>query len=1676
MKKKREKKKYRFIRILGRIFLGLGILVILLLLFIRSPWGQGIIKDQLLSYMTEQTGTKVQLDRLFITFSGRIHLEGLYLEDQQGDTLVYSRELEAYIPLLPLIQGKGIDIRSVDWQGLRANVIRNDREDGFNYQFLIDAFAPADTTTVEKDTTGGMELFLGDLHLQDFDVVFKDRVGGIDSRLQMDELLVEVEEMDLEQMKFHVGSLQLNNTTLDLRQSTASSPDTTTTPQPEATTTLLPYLRIDALELENVAANYEAPGSGMAAEVLISHFLLELPQADLSNQIIEVGQVELHNSDFWVHLTPSEAQEQQEEVEEIIESPEDAVKGIEWPEWQVAVSGIDFQDNSITYLVNDGTLSSDVFDQNAIGINHLTFQAREILLRDQQANLEIESFTFEESSGIGLDALRLKAHVDDKELRLQDLVVQIDQNQIEGGLGLTYQSLERFLDQPQQTRVDAQLNWFQVNLSDIFRFQPQLRNNLYLLNLSKKLISGNLGATGTLASVDIEQARVNWGSATSLQARGRLQNPTEPEQLRFDFPRLVLSSRQGDLRNIVPEQQMNMRLPDQVQLQVSASGTPSDVAAQVELMTSSGDIFLDGNLRTGEALSFEMDMLIEQLEVGEIIMNDQMGALSSNITASGSGSNLNDLNADLQVTIDSFGLNQYAIRNLQLMGEIRDGRGPVEMTYTDENLDVELNSMVFLDSVSPQVNLGLDVLGANLGKLGLSQRDIRVALELDGSFRGNMDSFDLNAEIEDGVAVYNQESYLLGDVGISARVRPDSTAMDIQSQLLDLHLRSNTDPASFSKALNRHYRSYLTQEVEYDTINPPVDIQLTAEIREHRMLSEIFLPSLESMDTINIDIDFLERNRSLKGLVDLPYLNFRGNEIDSLRIEMASDPNDLELNLRFKGINAGPVAIQETSLEGSLADQVYHFDFRSMYQDRPLIHLKSELSQQRDTLVFRVDPSEVILNAVAWEIPDDNEIRIAPDHMAFQNFRLSRTNQLMELTDAYEGIEKEHVALHFENFQLASLVRFLNPEQQLVSGRLQGNFIVEEPYGNTGMLADLGIDALSVFEVELGNLQLDATATGSEQYQFDMAIKGGNADLDLTGDYIALESGGELAAHLALNQLNMVVLEGFAMGALRDTDGSLTGDIEITQSSGETQYQGYLLFNDAGFNVSMLNAPFSLTNQRLELDQDGIYFDQFTLQDQDNNPFTVSGEVLTQPMLNPTFDLQLQATDFTAMNSTAQDNDLFYGKAVFDIDAQLSGTLNVPIVDLQLNVDPSTNLTYIIPESEVAIESREGVVMFVNKENPDDILTAAEEESYTFTGMDISALLSIEEGAVFNVIIDEQTGDNLQIIGQGDLNFNIETNGRTTLSGAYELSGGHYEMNLYGLVNRRFEIVEGSRITWAGDIFDANLDLRAMYAVETSASALMAARTTGAEPSYRDQFKQELPFQVYLNVGGELLQPQLSFGLDMPEEEQGAIGGEVYGRIQQVNQQEQELNKQVFSLLVLNRFYPEQGSDGSQGGAMALARDNLNAAVSDQLNVISGNLLGDSGFALDFGLDSYTDYQGERPEERTQLDITAEKSFMDDRLVVRVGSEVDIQGSNPVPGQSTPLIGNVSIDYLITEEGQWRIRGFRRNTYENVIEGQIIVSGLSLIFTREFNEFRELWRSLRKDIEENPPEEETEEE
>lgn len=1639
-------------RFIGWFFGILILLVFLLVLFIRSPWGQNIIVQRAADYVSDITQTKVAIDKLFITFDGNILLKGLFLEDKKGDTLIYSNTLEADIPLLPLIRGNGFAIDDLDWEGLRANVVRNDSLEGYNFQFLIDAFVSEDSTVVATDTTSSpMKIVLGNINFKDFDIVFDDAVLGIESRVILGALHLEMRKTDLENMDFRVSEASISNAWIKFVQSPVP-------PQREEENSVLPYLEMDGISLKNVFVDYRSYGDRIAAELDISDFFLELPKADLANNSIEIGDLNLKNSIIKLNTETENGIAQ--EAAEIMDEAETDIEEFEWPDLEIAVSNIDFEGNNIGYFVGNNKVEKDVFNPNAIAFQDLVLKAHTIFLKEKNAGLNLEKLTFQEGSGLNLKDLAFDFKASDTAMEINDLQLEINNNQLLGKVLVEYNSLATLIEKPEQSKMALNIPSFKVDVNEVFKFQPELRKNEYLRTLSKKRLIGTANANGYLSDITIPKFNVGWGNRTEVSMNGTVQNATDPDNLKFNIPNFSVKSQRSDLIQFVNEEEMGISLPADVSLIGNAKGNVEDIFAHIELTTSQGLAVAEGHFKNDPKIAFDADLEIKEYKLNELLNNEALGALSLSLKTQGSGNDINSLDATLDANISGFQFQDYAISDWGINGKIKNGEGNIFSSYKDKNLDMDFQAEVFLDSVSPAVNAHLDLKGIDLQEIGLMDRDIRMGMKLDADFEGSKDGFDVIATIGEGVVVYDQKTYLLGDVLATAHVRSDTSSIWIDNKILQLSLESNTDPQTFSAAVQRHISSYFSKNVKLsDTIENPVNLKVIGRIAQAPVLNQVFLVNVKDLDTITIAASFDEKERKLAANIRAPYINYAENVLDSLAFTMDSDKEKFSFELGFHGITAGPLDIPKTKVIGNQQDEVLNLAFTATHQDTTMIHVKSQLTGSSEQLRFHVLPDSLVLDRNLWETPQNNEVLWTKDKVSFIDFRFSRNGELVEFTDRLSNVSRDHVAIAFENFELSEILNYLNPEEELAKGNLNGTFALVEPYGTMGILVDMSIEKLNMLNVDLGKLTVNAESTGADRYDFQLAMKEGAIDLDLKGDYFASATEARQDLDLVINDFKMEALEGFSLGEINGANGGFSGKFTVTGTTTNPEYNGNLHFRDAGFTITKLNAPFMLSDEILRIDNEGVYMENFTIRDENNNQLVVAGSIGTETFINPTFDLKLNATDFQLVNAAEDDNDFLYGKASFDVNATLGGDLQIPRLDGNLTISDDTDITYILPSATVSIEERDGVVLFVNREDPEAVLTRVEEESMTLTGFYVNAFLKITENAKVNILIDAETGDNFQVFGNGDFNFTMNPNGRLTLTGLYEISGGHYEMNLYNLVNRRFELAPESRISWSGDPFDAQLDIRAIYSVEASASPLMAPVASGSDPTQKSKYRQVLPFYVYLNIDGELERPEISFDLDMPEAEQGAIGGQVYGRIQQVNQQEGELNRQVFSLLVLNRFYPEPGSDGSSGGFASIARDNLNDAVSDQLNVFSDRLLGNSGFELDFGLDSYTDYQGQTPQERTQLDIAAQKKLFDDRLIVRVGSEVDLQGSS-ASNEPTPIIGNVSLEYLLTENGRYRLKGFRQNEFENVIDGQTIVNGIALIFTQEFNKFNELWDAI----------------
>lgn len=1639
-----------FLKFLGITIASLVVIAILLVLFIRSPWGQGIVVDKATQFVSNKTKTAVSIDKLYLTFSGNLLLEGLFLEDTAGDTLIYSRKLEAGVEFLPLIRSGSIHITKLEWEGFKANISRTEVSEKFNFTFLIEAFdtqngeVAVEVDPANREDPQVLSINLSPVSLKDFDLRYVDELMGIDAFLKIESFEFEVPKLNLEKSEFRISNFILQNSQLSYTQTKPFEPV-----EEDTVESVLPLLIFDNLQLSKVSIAYNNTVDRQQAGLKIGDFNVQAPEIDLKNHRIKITSITLRDSDILFHdFSVAEA------LEEVVESIP-----FTWPDWDVQLDSLSLSKNSVEFkTAEDQKIRQGYFNPEVLAIKDLRLEAGDIFLGNNQAGLKLSEAGFVEAGGFELKNLQFDFSISEADSKIGKLWIETNRSQLKGIANMGFQSIQDLIENPEKTKFDVSLAEISLDLRDSYFFAPELAYDTLIRELASAPIALRLQAKGDLNSLKIPLFDLNW-SETYFSGNGQASNLMDPGLLAFDFPRLEFRTKRETVLKFVDESLLGVKLPNLISVKANASGKLDEILATIDLETDLGNLLLDGSFQNNAVLAFDADLDVDRLQLGAILGNPGLDTLSFSLSANGSGSSLNDLSAELSSSFDRLRINGNDFSGLALEGQLINGAGDIHLWLDDEFLKFDLLTKLTLDSINSIVDLHLDLKGIDLYELGFAGQSTRAKFQLQANFEGNPANFDLATSLNDAMVVYDQRTYPLGALDLNARIREDSTSVSIQSLLLNGFIRSNTSPDSLFGAVTTHFRQHLDKLDSISTSLGNITMEMDLAISQAPILNQVLLQGLDQLDSARIKVEFNQAEEKLIASIDFPYVKFGDTEVDSLGIRIDSNHDKLNLSLGFLALNSDPLGMERTYLKGELKQSRLYFDFNSFAGKEKVVHITSDIGYSGDTLSIHVSPENLLVNSLEWKIPETNLIQIAAQHVNFKDFKFSRNQQVLSLRNDLEDLHDEHLAIQFENFRLETFTSLLNPNDLIASGFVQGRLVLENPFGATGLLGDLKVDSLNVFQVPLGNLSMEATSEILGDYVLAMRLKDGGMDLDLAGEFQADESGGSFDVRMNLNQIDMEVVAGLSGGELVDGTGYLSGLIEASGTTLEPIYSGEIKFNNAAFVVSQLKANYLLADETIALDNSGLYFKKFTIQDEGKNSFQIDGSIFTETLLNPTFDLNLIAKNFSVVNSAKGDHDLFYGKGIIDADVRVTGDLFLPEISTNLTVKENTDLTVIIPESQLDLVARDGVVVFVNRSDPYDILTRKTEETASaFMGYDIRALLRIDPKASFRLVIDERSGDNLLVSGSADLNLKINPNGRITLSGNYEFSEGHYEMSLYNLVSRKFIIGRGSRITWNGDPMDATLAISAIYQIRTASSELMASQLTGSTGDSKNQYFQELPFLVYLNVAGELLRPEISFRLDMPEAQRGALGGNVYSRVLQVNEQADELNKQVFSLLVLNRFFPSTGSDGSGGGTEALARNSVSQMLSGQLNALSSNLLGKSGFELDFDLDSFTDYQGNSPQERTQLNVSARKQLFDDRLVVQVGSQVDVEGSSQIQQQGNALLGNISIEYLLTRNGRYRLRGFQRNEFQSIIDGQLTVTGFGVIFNREFNTFLELWR------------------
>src|SRR5699024_9764912 len=148
------------------------------------------------------------------------------------------------------------------------NVERHDTVQGFNYQFLIDAFA-SETEEPEDTTSSDLpEIKIGKINFSDFDLHYDDAVTGMEGRVHLGQFSVIGKDLDLNEMRYEIDQISLKNTQLSYVQTKAfaeDKPEDKGTEPGDTTASVLPFLRIGKIKLSHVTAYYKSEPDGIEA-------------------------------------------------------------------------------------------------------------------------------------------------------------------------------------------------------------------------------------------------------------------------------------------------------------------------------------------------------------------------------------------------------------------------------------------------------------------------------------------------------------------------------------------------------------------------------------------------------------------------------------------------------------------------------------------------------------------------------------------------------------------------------------------------------------------------------------------------------------------------------------------------------------------------------------------------------------------------------------------------------------------------------------------------------------------------------------------------------------------------------------------------------------------------------------------------------------------------------------------------------------------------------------------------------------------------------------------------------------------------------------------------------------------------------------------------------------------
>lgn len=1325
----------------------------------------------------------------------------------------------------------------------------------------------------------------------------------------------------------------------------------------------------------------------------------------------------------------------------------------------------------------------NAFDYNhiLIGINEAEANNFQVIGDTIQFNMNT-LIAEEKNCNLPVHNLKTFFRLSQNSMEFLGLNARMGESIISDTLIFKYKSLTDLNDFNNRVTMKLQLRNTAIHPNDLVLFTPGIKplpETLYL----------NGTINGKVSRFSYQNMDVTIGNT---KIKGKLQLDGLPS-INETFINLDVKEGNIDIRDLgfLFPNNINNRLSvfEKFKLIGKFTGFINDFVANGDFSGKFGQIKSDINLKIDpvhiDQSTFNGNLNLSNFDLG-IVLSDTSHFKKVSLSGKIKGKGLTKETTDFQLTgkINSIGILKYNYSNITTDARFARQLFNGTVTVDDPNVKLQANGSINIRKGEERVNIKANLDTLFTQRIGLTNEHLFISSGVDINTQGlSLDSLFGNIALINSFIEYKDQSLVFDTVFISSQLKDNKHNLLLRSDYANADLTGNFYYSTLFKDLQQ-----LSHEFALNIKNDRAEIinyYANKNIDTHEYLAKfnINLIDLNPILTLtklnfrlsgetNIEGSFTNGFTSrLQAFTQIDTIEVAGKKIINTEIEFAgSKIRDSTRALAVLSVNSKRQEIASNFITKNLFTEAVwdedHIDLNLDFDQEGTtnsVRLLSEIDFLSDSTRIKILPSRFQILDKEWRVSNDNYAMMKGKEWLIRNLKIFNGEESLLLDGNLSSDPKQTISLLLTNLDLSILNAI---STSTLSGIVNGRAEVKDIYQDVYLQNNITINDLVVDKFLVGDV-VGINDWNNEKQQFDINVtidRLSKRTLSLTGTYQPSESKSPLQLTAKLEETNIKLIEPFLKGIFSQMDGTLSGSYEIKGTFMQPLINGEGKINRGKIMVDYLKTLYTF-NGTLAITPNQIIFKDFTLYDGLNNQGSLDGYLTHRNFSKFRINLDAAFSNFQVLNTTSKDNSLFYGQAYG------SGNLNMfgPLANIKISATARTskNTRIFIPISGGESTEKSDFISFVNfndstyQSNKKQIKKTSDEPS----GIVLDLNLDITPEAYTEIIFDIKAGDIVRGYGNGDIKLQIDTKGEFNMFGLYEFEQGYYNFTLYNLINKEFRINKGSRISWFGDPYAGVLNLTASYRQMASLGPILPNQS--AEMASSPQIRRKYPVEVQLKLDGPMLSPEIVFDIvanDLPEnitlDDGSIVQLNFYFKAFKAKLDEQELHRQVFSLLILRRFSPPDAFSTS-GSISNSVSELLSNQLSYWVNQVDQNLEID----LDLGtLD---------PEAFNTFQLRLSYSFLNGRLRVTRDGTFSNQYDQT---ELASMLGDWTIDYILTPDGKFKVKMYSRSNYNSLNNSlgtqAAITTGVSLLHTQNFDQFSDLIRKShekrRKEVEKDP--------